>query len=254
MTSGTDTFALTVLGASNAFPNPGGASAGYLVQSDGQSFLVDCGHGVTGVLQRAIDLAELSGIIISHMHPDHFFDLIPLHYGYSYPQLPPVPLLLPPGGLELLERLQPILDFGEHFFTGTFEVSEYDPDHPTSLAGIDLQFARTQHFIPGYAMRFTKHDRSLFYSSDTGRKESVTDLARGSNVGLIEATVLTHEHPGPHGHLSAEEAGQMAHDASVERLILTHYWSQNAAALQDQASAVFAGEIALAQPLTRYPI
>jgi ribonuclease BN (tRNA processing enzyme) len=245
---------LTILGNSTAFPNPGGASAGYLLQAEEESLLVDCGHGVTGVLQEVTDLRDLSGIVISHMHPDHIFDLIPLHYGYSYQHLPPIPLLLPPGGLDLLESLQPILDLGERFFTGTFNVSAYDPGQPTSIAGIGIRFAPTQHFIPGYAMRFSWQGRSLFYSSDTGPTESVVNLARGANLALVEASVLTHERPGLPGHLTAQEAGGIARDAAVESLILTHYWSRNGSAIYEQAKSQFVGPIVLAEPLSRHPV
>jgi ribonuclease BN (tRNA processing enzyme) len=56
---------LTVLGASPALPNPGGASAGYLLRDADTTLLIDCGHGVVSVLRSVLDVGELSAIVIS---------------------------------------------------------------------------------------------------------------------------------------------------------------------------------------------
>jgi len=73
----------TVLGGSPAWPNPGQAASGYLVETDRVRMLVDCGSGVATEL-RAHDPGPLTDIVISHFHADHWFDLVPLHYAHRY--------------------------------------------------------------------------------------------------------------------------------------------------------------------------
>lgn len=241
---------LTVLGSSPAIPNASGASSGYLIQSAQGLVLVDCGHGVTSILQRAARLSDLTGIIISHMHPDHFFDLIPLTYGFIFDELPPIPLLLPPDGLDVLARLHNAVELPPDFPNKYFEVSEYDPALSVSLSGMSISIVPTQHFIPAYAMRFqqgAKPDSDIFYSSDTARTDAVTDLAHDASLGLVEATLLERKDGGErHGHMTAAEAGALARDAGIRRLVLTHYRAGMAEQLAGAASATFGQPVEMA--------
>lgn len=66
------TVVVTALGTSAAFPGPNDACSGWLLQSEAANILVDCGTGVVANLQRFIDPAQLSAVIITHMHADHF--------------------------------------------------------------------------------------------------------------------------------------------------------------------------------------
>ena len=42
------------------------------------------GSGAFSNLREAIDYTALDAILISHMHADHFLDLIPLRYALKY--------------------------------------------------------------------------------------------------------------------------------------------------------------------------
>ena len=98
-------LALTVLGGSPAWPNPGQAASGYLVESARSRVLLDCGSGIASEL-RAHDPGPLTDIVISHFHADHWFDLVPLHYVFRYgiwKDRPRPALHLPPGGRTVLD-------------------------------------------------------------------------------------------------------------------------------------------------------
>ena len=77
----------------------------------------------------------------------------------------------------------------------------------------------------------------------------MVELARGTDLFLCEATLLAgeHENGGIRGHSSSREAAQMAADADVRRLVLTHY-SQEATSrdLADDARSIYKGEISIA--------
>ncbi len=88
-------------------PRPGSACSSYLVQTENAAVLLDLGSGALGKLQLAIDYARLDAIVISHMHADHFLDLVPLRYGLKYgepPRAERIPLWLPPGGVTGCKR------------------------------------------------------------------------------------------------------------------------------------------------------
>lgn len=240
---------LTILGASPALPNPGGASSGYLVREDDTALLVDCGHGVVGVLRTVLDVRGLSSIVISHMHPDHFFDLVPLSYAYHFGNLPAVPLYLPPNGLPIMSALEKAVGLESGFFARIFDLRRYDPEETLEVGPLSIRFAPTKHYVPGYAMRFQDGTgNELVYSSDTALTTAVVDLARGASVAVFESSVPEYGHAGERdGHLDARTAGEMARSADVGMLVITHYPSSQADDVARFASDAFGKPVILAR-------
>ena len=73
---------LDVIGAGPAYTDrPGATGASYLVRLGGASVLLDLGQGSFARLAATLDPATLDAVVISHLHPDHFIDLVALrHY------------------------------------------------------------------------------------------------------------------------------------------------------------------------------
>ena len=105
---------ITVLGKSPAWQDAGGACSGYLLEEGAACALLDCGNGVFGKLRTVREYDQVDAIVITHMHADHFIDLIPYAFALVYAprqQAEPVGswpgtdsparprLLLPEGGL-----------------------------------------------------------------------------------------------------------------------------------------------------------
>ena len=103
---------VNVVGCSPAWPNPGGAQSGYLVEEDGRRLLLDCGPGVLPRLRRLESWPRLDAIVITHFHLDHWGDLVPWAFGGLFgagrDQEPPE-LWLPHGGREVIHGLDPVL-------------------------------------------------------------------------------------------------------------------------------------------------
>src|SRR3989442_3938613 len=82
---------LTVLGKSPSLQDAGGACSGYLVEERDTAVVVDCGNGVFSKLRRFRDYTAVDAVIISHLHADHFLDLVPFAYALTYaPRQQPV--------------------------------------------------------------------------------------------------------------------------------------------------------------------
>ena len=77
---------ITVLGKSPAWQDAGGACSGYLVESESTTVLLDCGGGVFAKLRQHVDYTEVDAVVISHVHADHFIDLVPYSYGLLLPR------------------------------------------------------------------------------------------------------------------------------------------------------------------------
>lgn len=231
-------------------PRPGEACSCYLIRTNDTSLLLDIGSGAFANLELAIEYARVGAIVVSHVHADHFFDLVPFRYALRYGHLPferRIPLWLPPGGREALAALGKAVssDAPQDFFESVFEVREYDPAEQLRVNDVPIRFARTRHFIEAYAARIESNGKSLTYSADTAPTDAVVELARGSSIFLCEATLGLRSESGERGHCSALEAGSMAASAGVEQLVLTHYpYGPALEALIGEARKVYRGPIA----------
>ncbi|MEO8082899.1 MAG: MBL fold metallo-hydrolase [Ardenticatenales bacterium] len=227
----------TVLGASAVRPNPGGACSGYLLETDEGAYLVDCGPGVISRLLLHRPLRELAGVLISHGHADHCLELVTLRLALRYTPVPErrvgLPLHIPPGMDRQLEALGAVFhdDMGtdphEDYWLPVLERRTYDPAAPLELPGVTVTFARTNHYVPCWAMRFTDaRGRVLVYGADGGPCDAVTDLASGADLLVLESAFPRRAgHEGDLGHLAPEEAGAVAAAAGARRLVLTHTFS-----------------------------
>ncbi|HLH66367.1 MAG TPA: MBL fold metallo-hydrolase [Solirubrobacteraceae bacterium] len=254
---------IRVLGKSPSWQDAGGACSAYLVRQGGHTLLLDCGSGSFAKLRAACDYAHVDDVVISHMHFDHFADLVPFANGLCYgPRRLARPRLhLPPAGAGLLREVA-LAGGPRGLIDAAFQVSEYDPDQALELGPLRARFCRVPHFIASHAVRLTPaaHDGaaeppSLTFSADTAPSEDLVRFAAGSELLLIEATLERPEPEGPRGHLTAEEAGEHARRAGARRVVLTH-WSDelDAGRLRDRASAAFGAEVALAADGAEYVV
>jgi ribonuclease BN (tRNA processing enzyme) len=234
-------------------PRPGSVSSAYLVRSPGATILLDVGTGAFSKLSLIVDYTRLDAIVISHMHSDHFFDLVPFRYTLKYGRETGdrrVPLWLPPGGFARLDALRRAVsvDAAEDFFDIVFEIAEYDPKESLVAGDVTLNFHRTRHYVDAYAARAECNGASIAYSADTAPCDAVVELARGASIFLCEAGFgLKREEAAQRGHCSAEEAGEMAQQAGVSRLVLTHYPAQfEPQALVEAAKRRFSGAVVAA--------
>ncbi|HKU81800.1 MAG TPA: MBL fold metallo-hydrolase [Candidatus Tumulicola sp.] len=240
---------LRAIGSSSSVPRPGRACSSYLVRDGASAVVLDLGSGAFGKLRAALDYPSIDAVAVSHMHADHFLDLIPLRYGMTYGPFRRerrLPLFLPPGGETRLRELCRAFDRegkGD-FLDGVYDVAEYDPGAALEIGTIRLTFAPARHFIEAYAIRAQTTTASVTYSGDTSPCDSIVECARGSDLFLCEATLGTGTETGERGHCSAAEAGTMARSAGVARLALTHYGGQeDPPALRRAARAEFGGDV-----------
>src|SRR5919199_2708071 len=105
---------LTVLGAGPAYSDrPGSTGAAYLLRTDASTLLLDLGQGSFPALASRLEPSTLGGIVISHLHPDHFIDLVSLRHYLVY-QLDParkVTVYGPQGLGDRLDALHAADDF-----------------------------------------------------------------------------------------------------------------------------------------------
>jgi ribonuclease BN (tRNA processing enzyme) len=215
---------LTVVGCSPAWPNPGGAQSGYLVEGAGR-LLLDCGPGVLARLRERETWPRIDALVLTHFHLDHWGDLVPWTFGAAFGAGrggERVALWLPPGGGETLRGFGARLAFEPQIDT-VFDVHEYAEGESFSAAGFDVTPLRMLHYnVATFGMRVTDGRATVAYSGDTAPSETLEELARDADVFLCEATLAAPEPPEERGHLTAEEAVAAFEASGARRLLVIH--------------------------------
>jgi ribonuclease BN (tRNA processing enzyme) len=84
---------------------------------------------------------------------------------------------------------------------------------------------RGRHYVPAWGVVIDAPDGSrLAYTGDTGPSSSVEDGVRGADLLLVESALGLAAHDDPErGHLTPEEAIELAQRAEARSAILVHY-------------------------------
>ncbi|MFY9488683.1 MAG: MBL fold metallo-hydrolase [Solirubrobacterales bacterium] len=253
---------VTVLGKSPAWQDAGGACSGYLVEDSSTCIALECGNGVFAKLRRVRDYTLTDAIVISHMHADHFFDLIPYAFALAYaPRQQPVPvarwagvaepsrppLYLPPNGLEVVNDVAAAIGAGD-LIERAFDVHEYDPVEGLTIGALKLRFQPVPHYIDTWAIEFTDGDGKRFvFGADCRPNDEIVEFARDADLLILEATLPRPERTGLRGHLTAQEAGEHANRANAQRLVLTHMSDElDQLWAKTEAEDAFGGPVAVA--------
>jgi len=262
---------VTVLGKSPSWQDAGGACSGYLVQEDGLNLLLDCGNGVFGKLRSHVDYVDVNAVVVSHLHADHFLDLVPFSYALTYaPRQQPVPvdrwpgteypahpdLHAPPGARETLRRV--VGAWGsESLIENAFDLREYEAGDRLEVGPLRIAFGEVDHFVQTFAVEITSTATGgrFVFGADTGPSEKLVAFATGADVLMAEATLPRPEREGVRGHLTPAEAGEHAARAGVKALVLTHISDElDEAWAREEAAKAFGGPVEVAHEGAVYEI
>lgn len=262
---------ITVLGKSPSWQDAGGACSGYLVEEQQTCVLIDCGNGVFSKLRRYRDYATVDAVVLSHLHADHFLDLVPFSYALTYaPRQHAVPvdrwpgtaspahprLYAPAGAREVFRRV--VGAWGnEDLIENAFELIEYASDEVLEIGTTRVRFHPVPHFLPTYAIDVSSSNGGgrFTYGADCSPTEELVSFADGTDLLMIEATLPRPERTGKRGHLTAAEAGEHGQRARVGRLVLTHIsdelddlWARR------EAERAFGGRVSVAREGAVYSV
>ena len=252
---------ITVLGKSPSWQDIDGACSGYLIQADGFNLLLDCGNGVFSKLRRFCDYVEVDAVLVSHLHADHFLDLIPFSYALTYaPRQQPVPVAGWPGTAEparpdlwapsgAIERFRKLLAAWGHedLIEKAFAMHEYSAPDELQLGPLHVRFCEVPHYTCTHAVEVANEGARFTYSADCAPNEQLVRFAEGTDLLMIEATLPRPERTGERGHLTPEEAGDHGRRAGARRLVLTHFSDElDPEWARAQASEGFGGPVELA--------
>jgi ribonuclease BN (tRNA processing enzyme) len=214
---------LHVIGAGPSYTDRAGAvGASYLVGDGGHHLLFDLGHGAFAGLAGRLDPADLDAVLISHLHPDHFIDLVALrHYlRWEPPGRRRVRVIGPAGLAERMDALH-----AEPGFTAeALDVERLEPGR-LLIGGFVVDAARVTHTDSSFGFRVAAPYRphpGLVYSDHCGRSADLAALGGPRAVLLSEVSFG----PGPVApdafHLDGPMVGTLARSSGAGRVLLTH--------------------------------
>ena len=208
---------LTVLGAYGGVPAKNKACMGFLIQTDSCNLLLDCGSGVVSRLQNIIDLRDLDAVIITHLHNDHFSDLLVMQYAYE------VGMKL--SGFQKLDVYCPFEPQNkmQNLESDAFNLIQLH-EGSIKIKDIALDLKKTLHNIETYAVRCTDKENSIGYTSDTGYTDTLIPFFKDVDILIGESSLLKSQKSNTPYHLTTEEVVELANKANVNTLLLSHFW------------------------------
>lgn len=245
---------LDVVGAGPAYTDRLGATgAAYLVRSGSTAVLLDLGQGSFPRLAGLLDPGILDAVVVSHLHPDHFIDLVSLRHflrwGPSHPRR--VRVLGPVGLGDRLDALH-----GEPGFCAAALDIEPMAVGVMRIGALEVEAARVTHSAESYGVRVSAGEGAgLVYSGDCGRAEDLEVLVRPGDDLLCEVSFGPGPVPPDAAHLDGPSVGSLAVRAGVRRVLLTHLlmgFDEAETIMAVQAS--FPGPVKLVQPGDRFTV
>jgi len=272
---------LQVLGSGGPIADDGRASSAYLVWVDGKSkFLIDAGGGAfLRFAEAGGDFNELDFIGISHFHADHSADLPALLKSGYFANRTRSLGISGPAGSEPFPGLHDYLDSmigkpnGAYRYlagyldgSGGFPALELkevtlDETGPVSVFGeagdeLRVEAMSVPHaIVPAIAYRLFVGDTSIVFASDqNGSKEQFKEFAKDADVMVMHMPV-------PEGvtgagrklHAPPSVIGEIAADANVGHLVLSHFMARSLQSLDKNVAIVesaYPGTVSVAADLS----
>lgn len=262
-------ISVILLGTGVPIPNPDRATACTAVLAGDRVFLVDTGRNCIVPLDQA-GIRDLNGIFYTHYHSDHFIGLgeILLNFGIDGVDHG-VPVHGPPGAVEVvagivatyrLDLEYRVTHHGEKFSEAIMNppVTEHEPGVVLDEDGLTVTMFPVCHapIEPAVGYRFEYRDQVVVVSGDTNVCPDYAAGAEGAdllvseveNAAMFDAAIAFSEATGNTRQLEMIEEGmeyhaeslalaQMAQEAGVKKLALTHLFPSIAPA--DAAEAAF---------------
>lgn len=253
-------FDIVFLGTGSPLPSGDRCGAGHVVIAGGEHVLVDCGWGAARrILAGGVMPGEINTAIFTHMHSDHITDFPDfLFLRWTAGARTPLQVYGPDGTKDMVDGFLHALsrDIG---FRLTHHEGKLHPDgikvkvtevpatvsasHVATVGGMRIESFEVNHFpvVPAFGYRIGFDGRSVVLSGDTTFCESLLHASQGADVLVCEALnvpMLEERIAGlramgrelqaslfediPSYHIPTDHVAQLANDAGVGKLVLSH--------------------------------
>ena len=217
---------LTVIGSGDAFGSGGRFNTCFLVETADRKVLLDCGASSLVALKvRGVDPNSIDGVILSHLHGDHFGGLpfLLLDAQHLSRRERPLTIVGPPGTKVRLEAALEVFFPGSSKSSRRFQldVGEITPGIPDEVLGLAVVTAEVIHNsgAPSTAVRLSDGKTTLAYSGDTEWTDALIPIAAGADLFVVECYDYSRELK---GHMNFAKLQEKRSSIAARRIMLTH--------------------------------
>lgn len=273
----------TILCSGNPLPHPERGGTSIVLDIGDDSILIDCGQKtVQRSLEYDIRLEDVESLFFTHQHIDHNADFFYFAISSWFAGRQSLSVYGPNGTKALIDALTTIFSedleyrksLGDRSLNGIadIEVERVTDDFCVGTDSWTASALSVEHSIETFAYRFEEHrtGSSFVFSGDTRRLPELAEFASEADVLVHDSDVAPmsespddavwdrYEDTFPFEdemqeslsrvHATPREAGEIAAEADVETLVLTHLRPyRDTAAMYQEASREFDGEILIAE-------
>jgi ribonuclease BN (tRNA processing enzyme) len=247
---------VTILGSGTCVPSLKRSSCSALIKTGSAKILLDCGPGtMRRLLRSGCSIHDITHLLLSHFHPDHSSELVPLLFATKYPdrhsRSRPLALVAGKGLHAFFGGLKAVygkwIDIGKQLYP----VIEMDTAGVDTLRLDDLLLTSMPMTHNEESVAFRLEDpqgRSVVYSGDTDYTENLVALARRADLFICESALP--DSLQAKGHLTPSLAGKTAAKAEVRKLVLTHFYPEcDQADVAAECRSTYDGPLLLAEDL-----
>ena len=217
---------LRFIGSGDAFGSGGRFNTCFLVTGASCRFLIDCGAtSLVALKQNGIDPNSIDGVVVSHLHGDHFGGLpfFLLDARHIAKRARPLFLLGPPGLKARLEAAQEVLFPGSSQTALGFAltIGELAAESRSEQAGFAVTPFLAAHSAgaPCFSLRIEVEGKIVAYSGDTEWNERLVLAAQGADLFICECSSYERTLK---GHLDYVGLSPRLERIGAKRVILTH--------------------------------
>jgi ribonuclease BN (tRNA processing enzyme) len=247
---------VTILGSGTCVPSLSRSSSAISARINWKYLLFDMGPGTTRrLLESGRSIFDISYLFLTHFHPDHTGELASFLFSRKYGNHSefehPLTII---GGRGLIIFYQGLKTAYGHWIETNHHLPQWiEMDNCQrdflEFEGFTVKSIPMKHNEESVAFRITNSAGvSFVYSGDTDYCTNLVELSDHADLLICESSF-----PDGHkteGHLTPSLAGEIARQANVRQLALTHFYPEcDEADLEKQCRKTYQGPLILAEDL-----
>jgi ribonuclease Z len=254
-------------GTSAAVPSPDRDNTALAFYSQDEVVLVDCsGSPYQKILKAGLDPMRVSSLIVTHRHVDHVYGIPSLAHNMGLAgRRAPLRVYALPEAMRTVRGFMELFPLEEQmpYRIELHEIPGKEGYEVLRGKGLKVLSTPAKHGAASIGLRVERDSPgergAVVYSGDTSPSPALIAVSRGADILIHEATFLHSDaaRAAADGHTTGYQAGEVARQAGVKRLILCHFGAGVSTRLDElrlEAVRAFGGPVELPEEFREYRV